>query len=675
MKKVAIITYGSPAAKFYKNQVKNLFEDMVECVTYSNEENNFKDIKDADVYLVTTDAFSSHENMLMYLKDGGKVVNIGVDLTLENIKELLNLPSGTKAMLVNMSKVMAIEVIIRISQLGITHIDFSPVYPDVDVIPDIDLAVSVGESHLVPVRAKQVIDIGHRYIDTNTIVELALKLDLEKVLDEPKCKEYFRLLAKRNYSIDTLFGRSNRLETQLDYILNSLDEGIMVFDEKDNLLAYNNRALEIISEEKISELKLEGATALEYIDIKNSDYTGSNPGVVTIKGVYISYSVNKINKNNNCLGIMVKFNELMKEEQKVQEARLQTLNKGYTAKYSFADIIGNSPNIVEAKTIAKKLATTNGAILLTGESGTGKELFAHAIHKESKRNNKPFVAINCAAMPDNLLESELFGYDEGAFTGAKKGGKQGLFEFAHGGTLFLDEIEGMSPSLQLKLLRVLQEKEVMRLGGGRIIIVDVRIIAATNESLEDMVNRGSFRKDLFYRINTLPIDIPPLRERGEDVLLLLEDIKKSLGSKFVIQDQVKDVFLNHKWEGNVRELRNYIEYLSYIGYENIGIGELPPALRKKASLKDIHIKKSKEDILEPKMHKILILLEKANSKGEKIGRSVISKELSKDGLQISEQEARGVLLKLKAKGLIDIEKGRAGTKINEQGLLYLKANG
>ena len=239
-------------------------------------------------------------------------------------------------------------------------------------------------------------------------------------------------------------------------------------------------------------------------------------------------------------------------------------------------MVGVSDGIERTKQILRRMAATESPVLLIGETGTGKELFANAVHQASRRSKGPFVAINCAAMPENLLESELFGYEEGAFTGAKKGGRPGLFEFAHHGTLFLDEVEGMSPALQVKLLRVLQEHEIMRVGGNKIISIDVRIVAATNESLEEKVQDGSFRRDLYYRLNTLPVLIPPLRQRGDDVFLLMERFNSGLKGNFVLSDEVKDLFLHYSWPGNIRELRNLAEYFSFTGSPVITVKDLPP---------------------------------------------------------------------------------------------------
>ncbi|WP_334307544.1 sigma-54 interaction domain-containing protein [Paraclostridium sp. AKS81] len=209
----------------------------------------------------------------------------------------------------------------------------------------------------------------------------------------------------------------------------------------------------------------------------------------------------------------------------------------------------------KSKDLGKKISKSDYTVLITGESGTGKELMAQSIHNESLRSKQPFIAINCAAMPENLLESELFGYEEGAFTGALKGGKKGLFEQAHNGTIFLDEIGDMPIYLQTKLLRVLQENQVMRVGGESVIDIDVRVIAATNKNLLEMIRQEKFRADLYYRINVLPINIPSLRERKEDISMMLNYFMKK---KRHISDEAKEILNKYPWPGNIRELKTQL---------------------------------------------------------------------------------------------------------------------
>lgn len=251
-----------------------------------------------------------------------------------------------------------------------------------------------------------------------------------------------------------------------------------------------------------------------------------------------------------------------------------------SSQYSFDKIVGNSPRFAEVKKAGYKAAKTLFPVLLTGETGTGKEVFANAIHNNGERREKPMVSINCAAIPNELLESELFGYEEGAFTGAKKGGKKGKFELASGGTLFLDEIGDMPLGMQAKLLRVLQEKEIEKIGGYKPIPVDVRIIAATRKNLPQMIEAGEFREDLYYRLNVIHIELPPLRERREDIVELASYFLNRLNSDYKsgisLSPEVRDCFVNYDWPGNIRELDNVIKS-AYAACEDflIQLSDLP----------------------------------------------------------------------------------------------------
>ncbi|PGT19544.1 sigma 54-interacting transcriptional regulator [Bacillus cereus] len=266
------------------------------------------------------------------------------------------------------------------------------------------------------------------------------------------------------------------------------------------------------------------------------------------------------------------------------QTELQRLQEG---RLSFQSIIGESMKMKEVKTMALKVSKSRSTVLIRGESGTGKELFAHAVHRASPRASDSFIRLNCAAIPRDLLEAELFGYEEGAFTGAKKGGKPGKIELAHKGTLFLDEIGDMSLDMQVKLLRVLQEKEIERIGGTKIQKIDVRFIAATHRNLRDMVQRGEFREDLYYRLNVFAIDIPPLRERKEDMIhiteFLIQKLNGELGSNVLsLDERVWDIFMEHNWPGNIRELENVLERaMNVIEGMIIQVHHLPVYLRKK----------------------------------------------------------------------------------------------
>lgn len=262
------------------------------------------------------------------------------------------------------------------------------------------------------------------------------------------------------------------------------------------------------------------------------------------------------------------------EKEKIEDLKQYYKMEWDSKVHNFGDIIGQNPKIQQVFKVIERIAPSNVTVLVRGETGTGKELVAAAIHKRSKRADEPFVKLNCAAISDTLIESELFGHEKGAFTDAKEM-RKGRFELADGGTLFLDEIGDISPSAQVKLLRVLQEREFERVGGAKTIKVNVRLVAATNRPLEQMVKEGKFREDLYYRLNVIPIDLPPLRERGDDIRLLvnffLERSMKNHKKCVVITEEAMGELMRYRWPGNIRELENTIERIVLMGSEEDGI--------------------------------------------------------------------------------------------------------
>jgi transcriptional regulator with PAS, ATPase and Fis domain len=279
-----------------------------------------------------------------------------------------------------------------------------------------------------------------------------------------------------------------------------------------------------------------------------------------------------------------KMNSHIKSLMSQLQTYIEDWQENNGAKYTLNDIKTVSKQVLELKEKVKNIASGDISVLIRGESGTGKELFAHSIHQLSERSQNPFIKINCGAIPEHLLESELFGYEEGAFTGAKKGGKKGKFVLAHGGTIFLDEVGDMPLNMQIKLLRVLQEKEVEPVGAVKPIPVDVRVIAATNRPLEQMIEENRYREDLFYRINVIPFRIPPLRERPEDIgpltQFFVEKVSKRTGKRITaIDDEVMNIFNQHQWPGNLRELENVVEAAIHLtSGEKIVISSLPDYL-------------------------------------------------------------------------------------------------
>lgn len=272
-----------------------------------------------------------------------------------------------------------------------------------------------------------------------------------------------------------------------------------------------------------------------------------------------------IRVNGEISGAVATFQDVTRIQDMEQRIRREIYSTGHVAKFRFSDIRIESPSLRAVADMAERYAKTDLSVLIKGETGVGKELFSQSIHNASSRADGPFVAVNCAALPENLLESELFGYVEGAFTGASRKGKPGLFELAHRGTIFLDEVSEIPLSLQGRLLRVLQEHEVMRLGHDRIIPIDVRVICAVNRDLRILVDSGTFRSDLYWRLNVLSLTIPPLRERKEEILPLIRHFL--FGSDLCSREirftpQAEDFLRTYKWPGNVRELKNFCDRLA-----------------------------------------------------------------------------------------------------------------
>lgn len=366
-----------------------------------------------------------------------------------------------------------------------------------------------------------------------------------------------------------------RLCRSIKAILKNAYDGILVVDENGKVALFNPVA------EKITGLSVDKVLGEPVNQVKEINQVcrvllgdGSATTREMMQTECLSFMVNRVPVTpENNIGLVITFQAADRIKQNDLKARKDLNRQGFVAQYRFSDIVGRSAMIEETVREARKYTRSDAALLITGESGTGKELFAQSIHNESSRRNGPFVAINCAALPESLLESELFGYEEGAFTGARKGGKQGLFAIAHGGTIFLDEIGDLSPSLQARLLRVLQQKEVMPVGGQRVLPVNVRVISATNRNLQEAVERGDFRVDLFYRLNVLHLHIPPLRMRMEDLPLLFKHIFQHLAGadrlrELYLEDHLLEELKGYLWPGNIRELEGFVERYIALGEED-----------------------------------------------------------------------------------------------------------
>lgn len=362
----------------------------------------------------------------------------------------------------------------------------------------------------------------------------------------------------------------------LSTAISSINKGIIILDKHNNIIDINPYVLKKLNIDKENSISKHISDIFPTLNdhFLNKSYNDKNKHEIKCANKDFLLEIEQIDINDKAEGNIIILDDVR-----------DTYNLAYQIsqkqkEITFHNIFSEDHEFINFKNCIKEMAGFDSTILLMGETGVGKELFARSIHSSSKRKNAPFIVVNCGAIPDALIESELFGYEKGAFTGANASGKQGKFYMANKGTIFLDELENTPLYLQQKLLRVLEAHEIERVGGIKSIPIDVRIVAASNERLDEMVEKGEFREDLFHRLNVLSFLIPPLRRRGRDVLLLAEHYVERFNSKFNknimgISEEAKDIFLNYNWPGNIRELQNAIEYAvsiskdSYITPDNL----------------------------------------------------------------------------------------------------------
>lgn len=350
-------------------------------------------------------------------------------------------------------------------------------------------------------------------------------------------------------------------------IMDLTSDGIFSVDSRGNITSINKKAKEVLGIAGTDPVNRQASSILKNKVVSRllDDKKTVQDKIEKFGKDLCVYNQLPLLVDGRAVGVVATFKEVntvMRAESKVR----RSLTKGFSTRYTFDDLIYQSDVMEKLISLSKKLAETDSTVFVIGETGTGKELLAQSIHNAGRRRKMPFVSVHCGALPEQLLESELFGYEEGAFTGSKKGGKPGLFELAHQGTIFLDEIDSTTPSVQLRLLGVLQEKEVMRIGGEQKTPVDVRVIAAANKNLWAAMKEGHFRKDLFFRLNVLRITIPPLRERAEDVPLLMQYFLHYHACQHGIQPfempaHYRKRLQDYSWPGNVRQLRHFAEQL------------------------------------------------------------------------------------------------------------------
>ncbi len=632
------------AIDFIKSNLEDIFGEHV---TFTNCYLN--DLADgqklyADAFLAIDEYIYQHASA--YIRDFNKIIKITRSPEREALKKISKIPAGTDVLIVNDAYTSSLDTLNSFYEVGISHINmiaFDESLAHTGIYRHLNIAITPSEPQLVPSHIREVIDIGYRQVSFETMFKLMKLLDLDISIINRNLFRYMQSLVESNSAFHDNYVYGHLKSEMLSHVVNSSKIAMLLIDKYNQIVYANSKALQIFQADDKNDIHLE-----RFIDPSVLSSTDVQKAPLAIDGGSYYYNKYPLTLMDEVTGYYI----TLQDEDEVSGVNKANKKKGHIAKSQFKDIIHKSPGMKHVIQTAKQIALTDHTVLIRGESGTGKELIAQSLHNASYRNKFPFVAINCAALPDNLLESELFGYEGGAFTGAQAKGKIGLFEQANHGTIFLDEIGDISPKLQSRLLRTIQERQVMRVGSDRLIDIDIRLITATNRDLEAAVREGSFRSDLFYRLNVLPIIIPPLRKRKEDILPLLQHF---LGTTFknISPAQLRQL-TDYNWPGNVRELENaatYYQTLSAFPHQITEQSGMSSALRG-VSLN----------------HEILKVINDHTQLAHGIGRASLVQALKASGIKLSDGKLRELLGDLYQQGFIEIGRGRLGTRITEKGI-------
>ncbi|AKA68654.1 sigma-54 interaction domain-containing protein [Clostridium scatologenes] len=667
MKSIGIVTNNkSSVASFIKKNLEDIFKNIIKINNYYISD--FKDdyiIKDDIVLFMTKEkSFQCEKNIL----NKENIIVIERTLKGSEIYKIFTLPKNTKVLVVNDDRETTLEMASSLHHIGVNDLELIP-YEEDKNYEDIKIAVTPDEEKYVPDYINTIINVGNRHIDISTFLKIMNKLNIEDKNVSERLIKYSDNLINLNAGIKENYKELFVKRQELDMVLNISKEGVLLINNEEIIVFCNNAFKNIFNiYEDVKGKKIDSVLDTNIVDAFRCE---------SLKDEILEYRGKKINANKQVvqslsenIGFCFNLQEVTYIKQLEQNLSKKLRNKGLIAKYNFDYIKTCSIRMKECISLARKIASSDLTALIIGESGTGKELLAQSIHNASPRAKQPFVAINCAALPENLLESELFGYEGGSFTGALKEGKIGLFEQANNGTIFLDEIGDMPLPLQARILRVLQERQVMRIGSQSVIDINVRVISATNRKLMEMVQQGKFREDLFYRLNVLPINIPPLRERKDDIISTMKDfiIRKELK----ISDEVKNILLNYRWPGNVRELQNVSAYIELMSDGTVNLDNLPFYILNKSmdfekEFQIINNKCSLNNTVE-----IIKIIEEKNYLNEGVGRKNIEVILKERYISVTEAEVRRILTILNRLNLVTSSVGRKGSEITVKGKKFIE---
>lgn len=645
---------NNSAINFIKKDFEEVFGQYISFTNYYLSQLDAHTILNADAFLVIDESLL--QDVKTIVRDFTRIIKINRSPARESLGMISSIPAGSNVLLVNDSYESSLATVYSFYEIGVSHINLIPYDSALfhtGIYDHIKIAITPSEPHLVPSYIEQTIDIGYRKVSFDTMFKLMQLLDLDVGVINWNLLRHIHSVVESNEGFHSNYIYGYLKSEMLSHMINASENGMLLTDISFQPVYANGQALKIFHTDNKNHIRIN-----DYIRPELLSSQEKSDELILIGDDAYSFESNPIYLMNDVIGYYIILRDSITA---LSQSRL-IKRSGFTAKYCFKDIIYESKAIEKVLDTAKQIATTDETVFITGESGTGKELFAQAIHNASPRKNGPFIAINCAALPDTLLESELFGYESGAFTGANSRGKKGLLEQAIHGTVFLDEIGEVSPKFQASFLRVIQERQIIHVGGKELINIDVRFITATNKNLPQKVKEGCFRNDLFFRLNVFPLSIPPLCRRKEDIsallkYFLLEDCRSITKEDFSFLE-------NYGWPGNVRELENVCTF-----YKTMH--RFPDYLLSSSLGENTYVLKtntSNNSLV------VLKLIDENTELSHGIGRSNLIYQLKGRGYYFSDNHLRRILDKLKADSLITVKSGRCGAQITEKGSALLHKN-
>lgn len=595
-----------------------------------------------------------------------KVVSCNRVYNFRKLDGIFEIEPNSKVYFVSDNPYVVEDSMQQLIDMGVIYFELIPYFPGTKIDYSIVDVITAGEAMYAPDHILKLVDLGSRIPCMADVIKITEELGLPNNIIDIETQAYVNHFAQILSKYNTLLQKQHKTKLILNNVFNKIEQGVCVISGNGHIKMMNQKGCELLdtSQEKLIGIDIVAQFQSRNVELSIDDLWSHNKLIKQYNDTEIYLTCYELDgvKEKTFLIYIDDASDISEKEYFIRKNKTKELGLKL---YTFDDYITADIRMKRTIQKAKRIAMSEAYVLIEGESGTGKEIIAQAIHSASSRKEETFVAVNFAAIQPSLLDSELFGYVEGAFTGAAKGGNKGLIEMAHKGTLFLDEIGDAPLDFQVRLLRVLQEREIRRVGSSERIPVDCRIIAATNRNLLKMVDDGTFREDLFYRLNVMPLDILPLRERVMDIELIYSYYIKSQFNDSDIQledlckDEVVEFLLAYTYKGNTRELKNLVEYFACVKQvRKIGFEDLPRYMLQNDYKSAYQLSEFELEVL------------KVIRDNPKIGRNKINRNMQED-LRISEGKIRTILAKMRESGYIVIHNTRGGCELTYQGKILL----